>query len=211
MIILENVSLYYGGFKMIIGKKIEDIEVQAYFPEKGTIDKLKISDYEGKWLVVLFYPADFTFVCPTELADLASIHPNLKEMGAEAISVSTDTAYSHLAWRDSESLLKNVHYPMLADPLGKLSRQFDVFDENTGLALRGAFLLDPEGVVKAVDISMYDVGRNMGEILRRLKAYKHVEANPGAVCPARWDEGKKTIDVSLDIVGKVGKHLRKRK
>lgn len=192
---------------MIIGKKIEDIEVNAYFPEKGTIDPLNISDYQGKWLVVLFYPADFTFVCPTELKDLASIYPTLKELGAEAISVSTDTAYSHLAWKDTEGLLRDVSYPMVADPLGKLSRQFEVFDDGTGLALRGAFLLDPEGVVKAVDISMYDVGRNMGEILRRLKAYKHVEANPGVACPARWDEGEKTIDVSLDIVGKVGEHL----
>lgn len=192
---------------MIIGKKIEDIEVKAYVPENGAIEAMKISDYRGKWLVVLFYPADFTFVCPTELKDLADIHEELKGLGAEAVSVSTDTAYSHIAWRNSEMLLNDVRYPMIADPLGKLSKQFEVFDENTGLALRGAFLIDPEGVVKAVDISMYDVGRNMEEILRRLKAYKFVEANPGVACPARWDEGEKTINVSLDIVGKVGDHL----
>lgn len=192
---------------MIIGKKIEDIAVNAYFPEMGAIEQMKISDYRGKWLVVLFYPADFTFVCPTELKDLASIHAQLQELGAEAVSVSTDTAYSHIAWKNSEMLLKDIRYPMIADPLGKLSKQFEVYDENTGLALRGAFILDPEGVVKAVDISMYDVGRNLDEIIRRLKAYKYVEANPGAACPARWEEGDQAITKSVDIVGKVGEYL----
>jgi len=196
---------------MIIGTKLEDIEVEAYLPEKDDIGKLKLSDYSGKWLVVLFYPADFTFVCPTELADLASVYPDIKELGGEAISVSTDTAFVHKAWKESESLLKKVTYPMVADPLGKLSRQFEVYDENTGLALRGAFIVSPEGEVKSVDISLYDVGRNMGEVLRRLKAFKYVEEHPGTACPARWDEGKKAIEVSLDIVGKVGKYMRKRK
>lgn len=192
---------------MIIGKKIEDIEVKAYYPEKGTIDPLKISDFKGKWLVVLFYPADFTFVCPTELRDLQSMLPTLKELNADAISVSTDSAFSHIAWRDMEGLLKNVSYPMVSDQLGKLSRQFEVYDENSGKALRGVFLIDPEGVVKAVDISMYDVGRNLDEILRRLKAYQYVELHPGFQCPARWDEGDKAIPVSLNILGKVGEHL----
>ncbi len=192
---------------MIIGKKIEDIEVKAYVPENGAIEGLKISDYRGKWLVVLFYPADFTFVCPTELRDLAEIHPKLKEVGAEAISVSTDSAFSHVAWRDMEGLLQNVTFPMVSDQLGKLSRQFEVYDDTSGKALRGVFLLDPEGIVKAVDITMYDVGRNLDEILRRLKAYQYVELHPGVQCPARWDEGDKVIPVSLDILGKVGKHL----
>ena len=196
---------------MIIGKKLEDMEVEAYFPEKDTIEKLRLSDYRGKWLVVLFYPADFTFVCPTELADLASVYPDIKELGGEAISVSTDTAFVHKAWKEAESLLKKVSYPMVADPLGKLSRQFEVYDENTGLALRGVFIISPEGEVKSVDITLYDVGRNMGEVLRRLKAFKYVEEHPGAACPARWDEGKKAIEVSLNIVGKVGKYMRKRK
>ena len=128
---------------MIIGKKIEDIEVKAYNPENGSIDPLKISDYRGKWLVVLFYPADFTFVCPTELRDLQAIYPALKELNAEAISVSTDSAFSHVAWRNTEGLLKDVSFPMVSDQLGKLSRQFEVFDENSGKALRGVFLLDP--------------------------------------------------------------------
>ena len=192
---------------MIIGTKIEDIEVSAYYPELGAIEKMKISDYRGKWLVVLFYPADFTFVCPTELRDLANIHGTLKELGAEAVSVSTDTAYSHIAWRNSEMLLENVKYPMIADPQGNLSRQFDVYDENTGLALRGAFLIDPEGVVKSVDIALYDVGRNLDEMVRRLKAYQFVEANPGAACPAHWEEGDKVIHKSENIVGKIGEYL----
>ena len=193
---------------MIIGKQIEGMELEAYLPKKGTIEKFNVADYKEKWLVILFYPADFTFVCPTELADLASIHPELEEMGATVVSVSTDTAFVHKAWRDSESLLGNVNYPMVADPLGKLSRQFEVFDDSTGLALRGAFILDPNGIVKSVDINMYDVGRNMTETLRRLKAFKHVEAHPGVVCPARWDEGSKVINVSLDLIGKVGEHLK---
>jgi peroxiredoxin (alkyl hydroperoxide reductase subunit C) len=196
---------------MVIGTQPEDITVKAFIPEKYAFEELKISDYRGKWLVVMFYPLDFTWVCPTEMADLASIHPKLQEMNAEAISVSTDTVYSHLAWKDSESLLKNVKFPMVADPLGKLSRQFGVYDENTGFALRGVFIVGPEGFVKSVDINMYDVGRNMNETLRRLKAFQFVDANPGMACPAKWDENKKALNKSLDIVGKVGKHMRKRK
>ena len=192
---------------MIIGKKIEDIEVKAYNPENGSIDPLKISDYRGKWLVVLFYPADFTFVCPTELRDLQAIYPALKELNAEAISVSTDSAFSHVAWRNTEGLLKDVSFPMVSDQLGKLSRQFEVFDENSGKALRGVFLLDPEGVVKGVDITMYDVGRDIEAILKRLKAYQYVDDHPGVQCPVRWDEGEGAIPTSLDILGNVAGHL----
>jgi NADH-dependent peroxiredoxin subunit C len=192
---------------MIIGKKIEDIELAAYFPEVGGIEKIKVSDYRGKWLVVLFYPADFTFVCPTELRDLQAIYPTLKELNAEAISVSTDSVFAHVAWRDMEGLLQNVTFPMISDQLGKMSRQFEVFDENSGKALRGVFLIDPEGVVKGVDISMYDVGRNLSEVLKRLKAYQYVEEHPGVQCPVGWDAGDKPIDTSLKNIGKVAEFL----
>jgi peroxiredoxin (alkyl hydroperoxide reductase subunit C) len=196
---------------MVIGQKLEDIELDAFNPVAYEKMKIKVSDYRGKWLVVVFYPADFTFVCPTELADLASLHPTLREMGAETFVVSTDTHYVHKAWRDSESLLKNVSFPMVSDPLGKLSKQFGVYDENTGLALRGTFLINPEGFVKSMDVNMYDVGRNMDETLRRLRAFQYVDENPGVQCPARWDDGKKAIATTYDNVGKVGKYLRKRK
>ncbi len=194
---------------MIIGKKMEEFEGEAYFPVEKEIKPVKLSDYGGKWLVVLFYPADFTFVCPTELADLAKAHDKIKELGGEVLSVSTDTAFVHKAWLETEPLLKNVRFPMLADPTGRVSRQFDVYDEGTGLALRGAFIIDPEGVVRSVDITMYDVGRNIDEVVRRLKAYRYVTDNPGAACPAHWEDGGTALNVSLDMVGHVADFLNK--
>lgn len=189
---------------MIMGKKIEDIEVDAYSPESGMMFKWKLSDYTGKWVVVLFYPQDFTWVCPTELADLASIHEELKEMDVEVASVSTDSMQVHLAWKNSEPMLANVNFPMVADPKAQLSKQFEVYDEDTGFALRGVFLIDPKGVVRSSDTTMYDVGRNMEEVLRKVKAYKYVEKNPGMACPARWDESKDALEKTLEIVGNVG-------
>jgi peroxiredoxin (alkyl hydroperoxide reductase subunit C) len=192
---------------MILGKKLEDIPLQAYSPDTGAMYEWKISDSAGKWLVVLFYPQDFTWVCPTELADLASIHSELNELDTHVVSVSTDSKQVHMAWRDTEPMLSDVNFPMIADPLGKLSKQFGVFDEDTGFALRGVFLVDPVGVVRYEEITMYDVGRNMAEVLRKLKAYKYVEKNPGMACPARWDEGRTPLEKTLDIVGNVGEAI----
>lgn len=194
---------------MIIGKQMEEFEGEAYFPVEKEIKTVKFSDYQGKWLVVLFYPADFTFVCPTELADLAKAYDKIKELGGEVLSISTDTAFVHKAWLETEPLLKDVRFPMLADPTGKVSRLFDVYDEGTGLALRGAFILDPEGRVRSVDITMYDVGRNIDEIVRRLKAYKYVTENPGVACPAHWEDGDMSLNISLDMVGHVADFLKK--
>jgi len=193
---------------MIIGKQMEEFEGEAYFSVEKEIKTVKLSEYRGKWLVLLFYPADFTFVCPTELADLAKAYDKIKELGGEVLSISTDTAFVHKAWLETEPLLKDVRFPMLADPTGKVSRLFDVYDEGTGLALRGAFILDPEGTVKSVDITMYDVGRNIDEVVRRLKAYKYVTDNPGAACPAHWEEGDLSLNISLDMVGHVADFLK---
>jgi peroxiredoxin (alkyl hydroperoxide reductase subunit C) len=197
--------------KMVIGQALEDIEVTAFDPVSYEKKTIKLSDYRGKWLVVVFYPADFTFVCPTELADLAKLHSTLKEMGADTFTVSTDTHFVHKAWKESESLLKNVSFPMVGDTLGKLAKQFGVYDENSGLALRGTFIIDPEGVVKSMDVNLYDVGRNLNETVRRLKAFQYVEEHPGVQCPARWDEGKKAVPTTYENVGKVGRYLRRRK
>ena len=189
---------------MIMGKKLEDIELDAYSPESGMMFRWKLSDHIGKWVLVVFYPQDFTWVCPTELADLASIHEELKGMDVEVVSARTDSKQVHMAWRDSEPMLANVNYPMVSDPKGDLAKQFEVFDENTGFALRGAFLVDTTGVVRFADITMYDVGRNMEEVLRKVRAYKYVEDNPGMACPARWDEDKSAIEKTLEIIGNVG-------
>jgi len=154
-------------------------------------------------LILFFYPADFTFICPTELKDLADKHMELKSSVCEVVSVSTDTKFSHLAWQQSEKLLQDVKYLMGADPTGTVSRLFGVYDEATGLALRGTFIINPEGKLVASEVNFYNVGRNASELVRKAKANIYVSGHPDEVCPANWTEGKKTLKPSAKIVGKV--------
>src|SRR3989304_6567307 len=152
-----------------VGQTVENFEMEVYDPAKGDFGKISLAEIKAKkqWTVLVFYPADFTFICPTELADLADKHKELKDAGVEVISVSTDTKFSHLAWQQSEKLLKNVKYLMGADPTSKVSRQFGVYDEATGLALRGTFLINPEGKLVCSEVNFYNVGRNAYELLRK--------------------------------------------
>lgn len=184
-----------------IGQEIPDTEFEVYYKEE--IKKVRFSDFEKHWLVLLFYPADFTFVCPTELEEAADLYEEFTKEGAEIISVSTDTAFVHKAWHDNSPAIKKIHYPMAADPSGKLCRTFGTLIEEDGLSLRGSFIIDPEGVLKAMDIHDNSIGRSAKEILRKLQAAKFVAENPGQVCPASWRPGSDSLKPGLDLVGKI--------
>lgn len=157
----------------------------------------------GKWSVFVFYPADFTFVCPTELEDLADHYSEFQALGVEIFSVSTDTHFSHKAWHDSSEAIGKVNYPMLADPTHQLARNFQVLIEEEGLALRGTFVVNPEGQIKAMEVHDNGIGRDAKELLRKVKAAQYIAKNPGEVCPAKWEEGAKTLTPSLDLIGKI--------
>ena len=170
-----------------VGDKVPDFKTDVYFPDTDKFGTAKFTDYKGKWTVLLFYPADFTFVCPTELEDAAEFHEEFKKIGAEILSISTDTHYVHKAWHDSSEAIGKVKYPMLGDPAGKLTRLFGTHIEDAGLSLRGTFIIDPDGRVISADIHSNDIGRNIEEIHRKLQAAKFVHDNPGKVCRA-WCE-----------------------
>lgn len=184
-----------------IGEKISDFSLDAFREEK--IKKIKLSDYRGRWLILFFYPADFTFVCPTELEELAENYNELKKLGAEVLSVSTDTAFVHKAWHDNSPAIRKVKFPMAADPTGKLSREFGTYIEDEGLSLRGTFIVNPEGILKAYEIHDNSIGRSADELLRKLQAAKFVRENKGNVCPASWKPGKKTLKPGLKLIGKI--------
>jgi len=184
-----------------VGQEIPDFRLSVYHNDE--IRDVKLSDYRGKWVVVVFYPADFTFVCPTELEELADLYSQFQEVGAEVISVSTDTAFVHKAWHDSSPAIGKVGYPMGADPTGAVSRLFNVYIENEGLALRGTFIIDPNGVLKTAEIHDLGIGRSAAESLRKLKAAEFVHEHGDQVCPANWTPGAETLKPGLDLVGKI--------
>ncbi len=158
---------------------------------------------KGKWSVMFFYPADFTFVCPTELGDMADLYPEFQKLGVEIYAVSTDTHFTHKAWHDTSETIGKIKYPMIGDPTGAITRNFGVMIEEAGLAERGTFVMDPEGRIQIVEINAGGIGRDASELLRKIKAAQYVAAHPGEVCPAKWKEGDKTLAPSLDLVGKI--------
>lgn len=184
-----------------IGEQIPEIESEVY--HEGKFKKISLSDYKGKWLVLLFYPADFTFVCPTELQEAARLYPKFQENNAEIISVSTDTKFTHKAWHDNSPAIKEITYPMLADPSGKVCKIFGTLIEEAGESQRASIIINQEGIVKAIDIHDNDIGRSGLEILRKLQAAKYVSENPGLVCPASWTPGKETLRPGEELVGKI--------
>jgi len=161
------------------------------------------ADLKGKWSVVCFYPADFTFVCPTELEDLANKYAEFRKLGVEVYSVSTDTHFAHKAWHDTSEAIRKVEYFMVGDPTGTITRNFGVMIEEEGLALRGTFVINPEGQIKLCEIHDNGIGRDASELLRKVKAAQYVASHPGEVCPAKWKEGERTLKPSLDLVGKI--------
>lgn len=191
-----------------IDKKFPHFSLETYNPKKDEITRVSLDDFKKKsWIILFFYPADFTFVCPTELLDLNKKYKEFKKLKAEVIAVSTDTVYTHKAWIETEQLLSGISFSVAADHNGKLSKELGIYNEENGMAQRAVFIIDKEGVLRAIEVVADKIGRNASEILRKLKALDFVEKNPGLVCPASWDEGKKTLKPSIKIAGKVGKEL----
>jgi peroxiredoxin (alkyl hydroperoxide reductase subunit C) len=185
----------------LINTEIKPFKATAY--HNGKFIDVNEATLKGHWSVVVFYPADFTFVCPTELEDLADHYDEFKKLGVEVYSVSTDTHFSHKAWHDTSEAIGKVQYVMIGDPTGAITRNFDVMIEEEGLALRGTFLINPEGQIKLCEIHDNGIGRDASELLRKVKAAQYVASHPGEVCPAKWKEGEKTLKPSLDLVGKI--------
>ncbi len=185
----------------IINSEIKSFKATAY--HNGKFVPMTDADLRGKWSVVMFYPADFTFVCPTELGDLADHYAQLRDMGVEVYSVSTDTHFTHKAWHDTSETIKKIGFPMIGDPTGTISRNFGVMIEEEGLALRGTFVVNPEGVVKVAEVNDLGIGRDAKELLRKIQAAQYVASHPGEVCPAKWTPGEHTLAPSLDLVGKI--------
>ena len=185
----------------IINAQMPEFKVQAF--QNGEFKTVSNKDVKGKWAVFFFYPADFTFVCPTELVDLAEKYEELKKMGVEVYSVSCDTHFVHKAWHDASESIKKITYPMLADPLGVLAKGFGVFIEEEGMAYRGTFVVNPEGKIKIAEIQDNSVGRNAEELVRKVSAAQFVASHPGEVCPAKWKQGAETLKPSIDLVGKL--------
>ena len=185
----------------LINTQIKPFKATAY--ANGKFIDLTEENFKGTWSVLMFYPADFTFVCPTELEDLADFQPQFKEMGVNVYGVSTDSHFAHKAWHDTSDAIKKVNYPLIGDPTGTLSRNFEVMIEEEGMALRGTFVINPEGQIKVMEVHDNGIGRDASELMRKVKAAQYVAAHPGQVCPAKWTEGAETLTPSLDLVGKI--------
>jgi len=185
----------------LINTRIKPFRATAY--HEGQFVEVSDQSVLGRWSVFVFYPADFTFVCPTELEDLAERYDEFRKLGVEIYAVSTDTHFAHKAWHDTSPAIAKVRYPMVGDPTATLARNFDVLIEEEGLALRGTFVVDPEGRIKVCEIHDNGIGRDAGELLRKVKAAQYVASHPGEVCPARWKEGDRTLKPSVDLVGKL--------
>jgi peroxiredoxin (alkyl hydroperoxide reductase subunit C) len=185
----------------VINTEIKPFKAQAF--KNGKFVEVSDADVKGKWAVFFFYPADFTFVCPTELGDVADHYEELQRLGVEVYSVSTDTHFVHKAWHDASDTIRKIRYTMIGDPTGAITRNFEVMREAEGLADRGTFIVDPQGVIQAIEITAEGIGRNAADLLRKVKAAQYVASHPGEVCPAKWEEGAKTLAPSLDLVGKI--------
>lgn len=185
----------------LINTSLQPFKANAY--HHGKFTTISEADLKGKWSIVFFYPADFTFVCPTELGDLADHYDAFRKLGVEIYSVSTDTHFTHKAWHDASDTIKKIQFPMVADPTGVISRHFGVMIEEEGLALRGTFLINPDGIIKVCEVHDLGIGRDAKELLRKVQAAQYVASHPGEVCPAKWTPGAQTLAPSLDLVGKI--------
>jgi peroxiredoxin (alkyl hydroperoxide reductase subunit C) len=185
----------------LINTQVKPFKANAY--QNGKFIEVSEDTLKGKWAIIMFYPADFTFVCPTELEDLADHHAEFQKMGVEVYGVSTDTHFAHKAWHDTSEAIKKVQYALIGDPTATLARNFEVLIEEEGLALRGTFVINPEGQIKVMEVHDNGIGRDASELMRKVKAAQYVAAHPGEVCPAKWTEGAATLTPSLDLVGKI--------
>lgn len=196
-------DIYEGVYSPLsVGDTVpEELDFEVY--HNDDLKRMSFKDLRGTWTMLFFYPADFTFVCPTELGEMADNYEAFKKEGAEIVSVSTDTGFTHKAWHDTSDTIKKITFPMAADPTHDISDLFGVLIPDEGVALRGTFIINPEGVVKSVEINDNSIGRTAKETLRKLKAAKYVNEHPGNVCPASWDEGDDTLTPGVDLVGKI--------
>jgi peroxiredoxin (alkyl hydroperoxide reductase subunit C) len=185
----------------IINSQLPEFNLQAY--HNGDFKTVSSNDVKGKWAIFFFYPADFTFVCPTELEDMANHYAKLQELDVEVYSVSTDSHFVHKAWHNASETIRKIKYYMLADHTGSLSRAFGVFIEETGMAYRGTFLVNPDGQIKIAEIHDNGIGRNADELLRKVEAAQFVAKHPDEVCPAKWKKGDVTLKPSIDLIGKI--------
>lgn len=185
----------------VINTEIKPFTAEAF--KDGEFITVTDADVKGKWSVFFFYPADFTFVCPTELGDVADHYEELQKLNVEVYSVSTDTHFTHKAWHGSSETIGKIKYAMLGDPTLQISRNFEILREDQGLANRGTFIVDPQGIIQAIEITSEGIGRNAAEMVRKIKAAQYIAAHPGEVCPAKWEEGEATLAPSLDLVGKI--------
>ena len=187
----------------LINKEILPFTAQAYYPKNDEFKEVSQDDLKGSWSVVCFYPADFSFVCPTELEDLQNQYSQLQDLGVNVFSVSTDTHFVHKAWHDHSDAISKIQYTMIGDPSQIITRNFDVLDEEAGLAQRGTFIVDPDGVVQAAEINADGIGRDASTLVNKIKAAQYVRQHPGEVCPAKWEEGSESLQPGLDLVGKI--------
>ncbi|MAH07641.1 peroxiredoxin [Candidatus Pacearchaeota archaeon] len=176
---------------------------QAEAFHNNEVKKINLDQFRGKWVILFFYPADFTFVCPTELGDLADNYQTFQDLNAEILSVSTDTTFVHKAWHDNSETIKKIKFPMLADPTGKICKSYQTYIEEEGLSLRGTFIIDPEGILKAFELHDNSIGRSTKELIRKVQAAQFVSQHGGEVCPINWEPGKETLKPGLDLVGKI--------
>lgn len=185
----------------LVNTPIKPFHATAF--KEGEFIEVSDQDLKGKWSVFFFYPADFTFVCPTELGDLADHYEEFQKRGVEIYSVSTDTHFTHKAWHDSSDTIGKIQYTMIGDPTGEITRNFEVMREGQGLADRGTFVVDPDGIIQAMEVTAEGIGRDAEDLLRKVRAAQYVATHPGEVCPAAWKEGEETLAPSLDLVGKI--------
>ena len=184
-----------------IGKRAPKFKADAFHNNK--ISEINLQDYKGKWIILLFYPADFTFICPTELGDLADKYEKFKEINVEVLSISTDTVFVHKAWHDKSQTIKKINFPMVADPTTKICRDYGTYIEDEGLSTRATVIIDPDGIIKTFEMNDNSIGRNTEEVLRKVQAAQFVREHRGEVCPVNWKEGDKTLKPGLDLVGEI--------
>src|SRR3989338_5902458 len=190
-----------NAMQSIINTEVKPFKATAFLA--GQFVDVPEANLKGKWSIVFFYPADFTFVCPTELGDMADFYAKFQKLGVEIYAVSTDTHFTHMAWHDTSKTIARIKFPMIGDPTGAITRNFGVMIEEAGLAERGTFVVDPNGRIQIVEINAGGIGRDASELLRKVKAAQYVASHPGEVCPAKWKEGDATLAPSPDLVGKI--------
>lgn len=198
---MNNIEIETDDYQPLIGSTLPEWEFNAF--HKGKFSKINLKKYRGKWLILFFYPADFTFVCPTELEDMAEHYDEFKKINAEVLSFSTDTHYVHMAWHQQSPAVNKIKFPMVSDACAKLSSYLGIYLEDEGVALRGTFIIDPNGVIKSIEVNDNSIGRNATELIRKLQAAIYVHEHKGEVCPAKWKPGAKTLKPGEKLIGKI--------